>query len=396
MHILETFTMAIKSVTSNKLRSFLTMLGIIIGVGAVTVIVGLGNGISNYMSDSFASLGTNTLTVSINGRSASRSISEEQMYEIAEENSSYFSGITPTVSMRGTIKLGTETLSSSTTGVSEEYLDLKDLTLYSGRWLSYIDVTHRKKVCVIGAYTNQEYFSNNGVGQTIRIGSNVYSIVGVLDQIEDSMDEGGTDDCIYIPYTTAARLSSSNINSYTFFLVDENYASDAKEKLEDILYEIFQSDSAYTVVSMASMLDTLTSMVNVVITVLAIIAGISLLVGGVGIMNIMLVSVTERTKEIGIRKALGAKERIIRLQFVTEAAVLSGMGGVIGIALGYLISSVGSTVIVSILEENVTIAPSINSALIAFSISVGIGILFGYLPASKASRLNPIDALRFE
>ncbi|MDO5331038.1 MAG: ABC transporter permease, partial [Bacillota bacterium] len=321
MNAFETFQMAIQNVASNKLRSFLTMLGIIIGVGAVTIIVGLGNGISQYMQDSFASLGTNTVTLSISGRSASRSISTDQIYELADSGSNYFTGVTPTVSMRSNIKVGSESLSSSVTGVSEEYLDLKDFNVFNGRGLSFVDVENRKKVCVIGEYINQEYFGGNAVGQNLRIGGTLYSIVGVMEQQDDSMDEGGTDDCAYIPYTTAARLSSSSVNSYTFFLADENYADAAVEFLEDSLYEIFQSDSAYTVTSMSSMLDTLISMVNVVITVLAIIAGISLLVGGVGIMNIMLVSVTERTREIGVRKALGAKEKIIRLQFVTEAAV---------------------------------------------------------------------------
>ena len=236
--------------------------------------------------------------------------------------------------------------------------------------LSFVDIDSRKKVCVIGQYINQEYFNGNAVGDNIRIGGTLYSIVGVIEQQDDSMDEGGTDDCIYVPYTTAARLSASSVNSYTFFLLDENYADAAVSYLEDSLYEIFQSDSAYTVSSMSSMLDTLISMVNVVITVLAIIAGISLLVGGVGIMNIMLVSVTERTREIGVRKALGAKEKVVRMQFVTEAAVLSGLGGIIGILVGYGVSAGGSALLVTILEENIKISPSISSTLIAFSISV--------------------------
>jgi len=396
MNFFETLGMSLKSVASNKLRSFLTMLGIIIGVGAVTIIVGLGNGISQYMTDSFASLGTNTITVSISGRSASRSISVDDMYDIQEENEKYFTGMTPTVSVRGTVKVGTDTLSSTVTGVSEEYLSLKGFNITSGRDLSYIDVYARKKVCVIGEYVNQAYYNGNAVGNDIRIGGNLYSIIGVLEQQDDSMEEGGTDDCLYLPYSTAARLSSSSINSYTFFLIDEDNASDAVEALEDRLYEVFQSDSSYTVTSMATMLDTLLSLVNVVITVLAIIAGISLLVGGVGIMNIMLVSVTERTKEIGIRKALGAKESTIRSQFVIEASVISGLGGIIGIGIGYGLSSVASTVLVLLLEEKVAVSPSIGAAMIAFGISVGIGVLFGFLPARKASRLNPIDALRYE
>lgn len=211
------------------------------------------------------------------------------------------------------------------------------------------------------------------------------------------MEEGGTDDCIYLPYSTAARLSGTgDINSYLLTVVDEEQADLAKTTVENELFTVFDDSDAYSVISMSEMLDTMTSMINVMITILAVIAGISLLVGGIGIMNIMLVSVTERTKEIGIRKALGAKEGTVLRQFVIEAATTSGLGGILGILLGYLLSAATTSVITILLETELTVAPSWASVLVAFGISTAIGVIFGYLPAKKAARLNPIDALRYD
>lgn len=211
------------------------------------------------------------------------------------------------------------------------------------------------------------------------------------------MDEGGTDDCIYLPYTTAARLSGSgSVNSYTVQLVDEDRASQAKQAIEDALYQIFEDEDAYSVLSLSEVLDMMTSMMDMVIGILTVIAGISLVVGGIGIMNIMLVSVTERTREIGIRKALGAKERAILTQFVMEAATTSVLGGVIGILLGYLLSAVATPLISTVMDADLTVAPSASSVVLSVGISAGIGVLFGYLPARKAARLNPIEALHYD
>lgn len=211
------------------------------------------------------------------------------------------------------------------------------------------------------------------------------------------MEEGGTDDCIFCPYSTAARLSfTGTINSYIITVTDEELAAQGKEVVEDALYDVFADSDAYTVASMSEMLDTMTSMVNVVIYILAGIAAISLVVGGIGIMNIMLVSVTERTREIGIRKALGAKEGAILRQFVIEAATTSALGGVIGILFGFGLSAIATKVIAMFMDTAITVSPSLTAVLGAFGISAGIGILFGYLPAKKAARLNPIDALRYD
>ena len=395
MSLMETFSLAIKNISGSKTRTFLTMLGIIIGVCAVIVIVGLGNGMAGYMEDSFAEMGTNTLTVSIMGRGTSRTVSEEQMYQIVEDNADYLDQISPTVSMTGSVKISSTYSSTSVSGVGETWFEMEGYEIAQGRGIEYMDIVDRKKVCVVGSYVAQTCFGGDAVGQSLKVGGTTFSIVGVMAQEAEEMEEGGTDDCVYVPYSTAARLSfTGTISSYTITVTEEDYAALGKESIETALYKIFQDEDAYTVVSMAE--DTMTGMVNMVIAVLASIAGISLLVGGIGIMNIMLVSVTERTREIGIRKALGAKEGIILRQFVIEAATTSALGGGLGIALGYLMSAAATQAIKRLTETAITVSPSATAVLVAFGISAGIGILFGYLPAKRAARLDPIVALRYD
>ena len=392
MKLWESFQLALSNIWASKMRSFLTMLGIVIGVCAVIVIVGLGNGMQTYMEDSFAEMGTNTLTVNIIGRGSSRSVSEEQMYEIVAENGDYLEYISPTVSMSGSVKIGSSYASAtSVSGVSEDYFAMKDYGVAQGRGLQYVDIADRKKVCVIGQYLNQAYFGGNAVGEKLKIGENQFTIVGVMSQKTDTMEEGSTDDCVFVPYSTAARFSfTGTISNYTLTVVDETQAETCVTIIEDALYDVFEDEDAYMVSSMSEMLDTMNSMINMVVYILSAIAAISLVVGGIGIMNIMLVSVTERTKEIGIRKALGAKERYIMTQFVIEAAVTSALGGVMGIALGYALSSVATTAITVLLETAITVTPTAGAVALAFGISAGIGILFGYLPAKKAALLLEI------
>lgn len=399
MSFIETFQMAVKNIFSSKLRTFLTMLGIIIGVCAVIVIVGLGNGMQGYIEDSFAEMGTDSLTVVILGRGSSRSVSEEQMYAIVDENQDLFKQISPTVSMSGMVKIGSDTVSSSSiTGVSEDYFSMKGYEIAQGRNLSFVDMDARKKVCVVGQYLNMAYFGGNAVGQTLKINGNTFSIVGIMDQKGSELEEGGTDDCVFVPYSTAARLSfTGTVGSYTMTVQNTDNISEAKTFLENKLYDIFSDDDAYMVSSMAEMVEEMNSMVDMIIYILAGIAAISLVVGGIGIMNIMLVSVTERTREIGIRKALGAKESAIMRQFVIEAATTSALGGVLGIGLGYALSSVATNVIATLMPDTpITVSPSGAAVVIAFGVSAGIGIIFGYLPARKAANLNPIDALRYD
>ena len=396
MSLRQSFMMAFKNIMASKVRSLLTMLGIIIGVAAVIIITGLGNGMETYMEDSFKSMGTNLLTVQIIGRGSTRNASVEDMYQLVRDNPEYLDALSPTVTYRGGVKVGTESLSSSVTGVSEDYFYMKNYEIAQGRDLSYIDMENRSKVCVIGNYISKEFYNNRPVGKEIKIGGNTFTIIGVMAEELDST-EGSTDDAVFIPYSTAARLSQmGNINSYNFAVVSEQTIPQSKAVIEEKLEKIYGSDSAFLVISLSEILDVMTEMIDIMVTVLAGIAAISLVVGGIGIMNIMLVSVTERTREIGIRKALGAKQRNIMSQFVIEAATTSALGGVLGIGMGYASSRVISVIIGMTLEVDMKVIPTIGSVMLAFGISVGIGILFGYLPAKKAARLNPIDALRYE
>ena len=397
MKFSETFLLSLKNIMSSKVRTFLTMLGIIIGVTAVIIIVGLGNGLKNYVTDSFSSLGTNTLTVKITGRGTTRTFSIDQMYKLVEDNSDKLQYISPIVSMSN-VKIGSDSLSSTTaSGVSEDYFTIKDYTVSQGRGLLYYDIATRNLVCVIGSYLNDTYYNGAAVGQTLRINGSAFKIIGVLKQIDSEEEEGGSDDCVFVPYSTASRLTrTGTFSNYLLTVTNEDITTQAVSTVEAALYSTFENSDYYKVTSMSEMLDTMTSMINVMVGVLAGIAGISLAVGGVGIMNIMLVSVTERTREIGIRKALGAKERTILQQFVIEAATTSALGGILGILLGYGLSAVATVVVTNLMSEQLTVAPSLFAVLLAFGISVGIGVVFGFLPAKKAAHLNPIDALRYD
>lgn len=391
--MLQSFKLAIKSIWSNKMRSFLTMLGIIIGVASVIILVSLVNAYMSYMTESFASLGTNQITVNMTNL-PSRSVSVDEMFTFYEDNMDTFDNMSPTVFVSGTVKHGNDSMSrTSISGVSEDYLDIKDWDLEYGRNIQYSDIISRQKVCVIGSYVAEELYGSaeKAYEETIKVNGYAFKIVGIVGQQEDDMEDGGSDDFLWMPYSQAVKMArNANINNYTFTITDLTKASEDTTLIEDFLYEKFKDEDLYTVTAMSEMLDSLNSMIAMVSAGLGGIAGISLLVAGVGVMNIMLVSVTERTREIGIRKALGAKRSVIMQQFVIEAAVTSSLGGVIGIILG----SVATSAVGVAAGLNATPTPS--AIIISFSVSVGIGLLFGYMPASRAAKLNPIDALRSE
>ncbi|MBS5065202.1 MAG: ABC transporter permease [Hungatella hathewayi] len=392
--MVQSFKLALKSIWSNKMRAFLTMLGIIIGVASVIILVSLVNAYMSYMTESFASLGTNQVTVNMMNMS-SRSVSVDEMYEFFEENTDTFDHMTPQVSVSTAVKHGNDTMSStSVTGVSEDYLSIKDYQLQEGRNIQYSDIVSRQKVCVIGYYVATELYGSpeKAIDQTIKIGGYAYRVVGVVErQDEESQKDGGTDDFLWMPYSCAVKMSrNANINNYTFTIRNLEKASEATELISDFLMETFKNEDLFNVTAMSEMLDSLNSMIAMVSAGLGGIAGISLLVAGVGVMNIMLVSVTERTREIGIRKALGAKKGVILQQFVIEAAVQSSLGGILGIILG----SIATTAVGSLAGLNASPTPS--AVIISFSVSVAIGLFFGYTPARRAAGLNPIDALRSE
>lgn len=394
MGIGKSFSMAISSIINNKMRSFLTMLGIIIGIMAVIVLVSVMNGLTGEVTDMFNEIGTTSITVSIQPRSIKK-LDPDDMFDWADQNPELFSQVSPNVTLSGTVKTsssGDDSIMTSCKGVSENYIDMKDMTVAFGRFLQYIDCEREMKTCVIGTY-QALYFFNSASGalnQELKINGVPYKIVGVLEETEDSTESSG-DDIIYIPYTTAMKASGSTVvSSYTVMATSEDMVTPAVNSIKTLLNDKIGDSDYYTVTSMLSMIDTMTDIMNKMSMVLVAIAGISLLVGGIGIMNIMLVSVTERTREIGIRKSLGAKHKHIMTQFVMEAATVSCLGGIIGIILGSTLAILAGKLL------GMSTNPSIGAIGVAFGVSVAIGIAFGFLPARKAAQLNPIDALRYD
>ena len=407
MNFSQSFKLAIKSLMLSKMRALLTMLGIIIGVAAVIIITSLGNGMQNYMNDQFEKLGSNLVQVMIYGRGegGTRDVTADDMYALVEKYPQYLSGVTPYVTATAKVRQGTEDFDrTSVYGVSEDFYrdetgqTMQGASLEEGRFLRYIDVARNQNVCVIGSFLAEYAFQGDPLGQKISISGVPYTVVGVLAESGDST-EGSGDDVIYIPYENAQKLAGGYGDTYMMTAASRETSAAAKGIVENRLFRTYQSSDYYMVMTSAEMMDAMDSMVNTLMMILILIAAISLLVGGIGIMNIMLVSVTERTREIGIRKSLGAKRRDIRSQFIIEAGTTSAIGGAIGIVLGIIMANILTNVIALALgtgNDGFVAVPTAGGIAVAFGVSVAVGILFGYLPANKAAKLNPIDALRYD
>lgn len=388
----KSFQLALSNLLFDKMRSLLTMLGMIIGVAAVIILISLMNGMMDMMNSEFSKLGTDTVTMTVQDRGGSRTIDDADVYKFVSDNPEVFRGVSPSVTVpNALVKLGSEDITTSATGVSEVYCDIKQLEVEQGRFLQYIDISHKATYCVIGTYIERQFFEpGTALGQKIKINGKSFTIIGVLKQDDDS-SSGSSDDVIYIPYTTAVTLSKTKfISSYTLWTTSVEIVDSAIAKTKQYLQNKIGDSDYYSVMSIKQVMDMANTMTGTMQTLLVCIAGISLLVSGIGIMNIMLVSVTERTREIGIRKSLGAKGHDIKSQFVIEAATVSGAGGLIGIVAGSILAVTFGRLI------GLTAIPSAGAILLSFGISVGIGIMFGYLPAKNAAKLNPIDALRHE
>ncbi len=378
------------NIVGNRMRSFLTMLGI--GVASVIILVSVMQGFANQMIDSYSSMGINNITISLQGRNGNLMFTEDDMYQYAIEHADNLLGVSPNVSSNGSLSKKTKKVEYSTiTGIDENYINIMKKNIQKGHNITYSDIAIKNKVCIIGAYVNNQLFNGNAnLGDTIRLNGEEFVICGILAQTSNGT-EWSEDNAFYIPYTTAMRLNGiSSVNSYTFFVKDSNLVPLETTNLQNYLFKTYRDSKLYKVTNYMDMLTDINLQMGILTSVIAGIAGISLLVAGIGIMNIMLVSVSERTREIGIRKSLGAKHKDIMRQFVLEAAATSSIGGLLGILLG----GAGAITAGNLVKLNAT--PSIDIVMLAFGISAGIGILFGYLPAKKAAKLNPIDALRSE
>ncbi len=396
MNFIMSVKMAISSVWSSKIRSFLTMLGIIIGVAAVIALVSMVSASTKQMKTQLESMGTNLISVSINrGWGSGRSVSNDELQTFCDENSDIIAYCSPAITSRGTIKYGGENLSSTLYGVSGEYMAIKNREVVNGRNFTENDINNRNNVCIIGEYLVQELFGGmDPVDQELKINNEVFKVVGVLDQKSSNVSEGGEDDMIMIPYSKAQRLlKNAGITSFVISATSSDYTDDATEAVENFLYKKFKNENFYNVQDQAAMMDTIDEALGSMALLAAAIAGISLIVAGIGIMNIMLVTVTERTREIGIRKSIGARTGTILMQFLVESAVISCIGGILGIVVGVA----GSAAICVAMDMPVlSIGEQMVSIVGSFLFSAAMGVFFGMYPAQKAAKLNPVDALRYD
>lgn len=425
----ENILLALAGLKSNIMRSLLTMLGIIIGIASVIAIMTVGNSISVMINTTMQEMGANNLTVGISAKSTSEEtttsgmhfgsgnrrsmdtddyITDEMLDSFLEEYSDNikYSLLSSTVGT-GTALDGDLYAYVSIVGYNSDYMEYEDLDLTAGRSFIEKDYDNAQKVCIVSDYLVNSMFAGDtsaALGSPIEVNISgkyyTYYIVGVYEYDADSVfstdSEEDTTTTLYLPLSTANEQLHTTGEGYSSFTLvtsidtDSEAFTDTIENFFNVKYYANNDDYEVTVTSMASMLDSMNEMISMVELALAIIAGISLVVGGIGVMNIMLVSITERTKEIGTRKALGATNGSIRLQFITESVVICILGGIIGIILGAGLGTFAVTYL------GYTAAVSAKSIIVAVGFSMAIGIFFGYYPANKAAKLNPIDALRYE
>lgn len=376
--------LSLKSIYNNKLRSLLTMLGIIIGVMAVVILVSITQGAASGITNSISDMGSDKITAQIIDKEISLAL--EELEDLSENR--LIDTVAPVISSNQTAKKNSESGSYSVIGVTESYFDVQEAVIQRGRLIKQSDIEWNTNVAVIGTDVAADLFGTwDAAGGTITINDKLYKVVGVLEEQGSSL-VGSDNSSILIPITTAGKITGSNtISSFYVKSSGTDTVERAVNYIESYLYSLTKDEDAYSVNNQSEVLDAMDDVNSTMSLLLGGIAAISLVVGGIGIMNIMLVSVTERTREIGIRKAIGAKRRHILTQFLCEACILSVLGGLIGLGLSVLIVSGYNFLTGSAADINRAIA----FAAIAFCAVIGVG--FGSYPAAKASKLQPIDAL---
>ncbi|MCL2322765.1 MAG: ABC transporter permease [Oscillospiraceae bacterium] len=388
--LLESFKMSWENIINNKLRSFLTMLGIVIGVASIIALVTIIQGTSSSISDQFSSLGANKIMVAAPGTELKHGLTKEDMDNI--KSLSNVSGISPNISKKTTIFYNRISKDNVTLeGKNEVFFKTNISALKYGRNINIFDINDKNNVVLIGNNIAKDLFCGiDPLGEKITISGIAYTIIGILSSSSSNFSAGSSNDSVMIPYTNAMKLLGvKNITALDVFLKNTDLADDSVTKIRGVLDASFNySSNAYSVLNMGDVIESFKTMMSIMSTLLAGVAAISLVVGGIGIMNMMLVSITERTKEIGLRKALGAKPSTIQIQFILESVFLSLIGGVIGMILGSLIAFLAAKII------EIRFELGISTLLLSTLFSSLVGVIFGYMPARRASLLNPIDALR--